>query len=119
MSAYQFILTAGPENPVRATRGMMFASKALEEGHEVSLFLTDDAVYLTNLKLAANVKTPTGDDLMTYLKVVLDSKAPVLVCLPCARTRGIDEAGLPEGWRIEKGVEAIRLSERDFRTWVI
>ncbi len=118
MSKYQFIINSGPDNPTKATRAMMFASRAAEEGHEVSIFLVDDAVYLTNLDLAEKLQAATGDTMMQYLQVVLDKKIPVNVCLPCAKTRKISEADLPENWRIEKGVEAIRLSEQGYITWI-
>jgi sulfur relay (sulfurtransferase) complex TusBCD TusD component (DsrE family) len=117
MSKYQFILSSGPEHPVKATRSMMFACRAVEEGHQVSIFLVDDAVYLSNLALSANIRASTGDDLMTYLKVILDAKIPVMVCLPCVKARNISEKDIPQGWTIEKGVEAIRLSEQGYITW--
>lgn len=118
MGKYQFILSSGPENPTRATRAVMFAAKAVEEGHEVVLFLVDDAVYLANPTLREHVKAPTGDDLMRYLSVLLDHATPVLVCLPCAATRGVEEASLPEGWRLGRGVEAIQADAAGFTTWV-
>jgi predicted peroxiredoxin len=118
MSKFQFVISAGPENPNRATRAVMFASRAADEGHDVTVFLVDDAVYLANLALAHNVKASTGDDLMTYLNVLLDNRVPVRLCLPCVKARKVDETNLPEGWTIEKGVEAIRADDAGYKTWV-
>jgi uncharacterized protein len=39
-------ITHGPEHPTRAALGFLVAKAALEEGHEVSLFLAGDAVQL-------------------------------------------------------------------------
>jgi predicted peroxiredoxin len=39
-------VTHGPEHPTRAALGFLVARAALEEGHEVSLFLAGDAVQL-------------------------------------------------------------------------
>jgi uncharacterized protein len=39
-------ITCGPENPTRAALGFLVAKAALEEGHEVSLFLAADGVQL-------------------------------------------------------------------------
>lgn len=39
-------ITNGPEAPTRAALGMLVARAALDEGHEVSLFLAGDAVQL-------------------------------------------------------------------------
>ncbi len=119
MSKYQFIIMTGPEHPVRTTRAMMFACRAVEEGHEVSVFLVDDAVYLHNMVLAGNIAAATGDTLMQYLQVLLDFKVEVMVCLPCAKARGITEQDLPAGWRLEKGVECIRRNEAGWNTWTL
>ena len=39
-------ITTGPESPTRAALGMLVARAALDEGHQVSLFLAGDAVQL-------------------------------------------------------------------------
>jgi len=39
-------ITHGPEHPTRAALGFLVAKAALDEGHEVSLFLAGDAVQL-------------------------------------------------------------------------
>jgi predicted peroxiredoxin len=39
-------LTSGPEHPTRAALGFLVARAAVEQGHEVSLFLAGDAVQL-------------------------------------------------------------------------
>jgi predicted peroxiredoxin len=39
-------ITCGPENPTRAALGFLVAKTALEDGHDVSLFLAADGVQL-------------------------------------------------------------------------
>jgi predicted peroxiredoxin len=39
-------VTCGPENPSKAALGFLVAKAALDEGHEVALFLAADAVQL-------------------------------------------------------------------------
>ncbi|HEX6701588.1 MAG TPA: DsrE family protein [Gaiellaceae bacterium] len=39
-------ITHGPEHPTRAALGFLVARAAIEEGHEVSVFLAGDAVQL-------------------------------------------------------------------------
>lgn len=109
---FQFILSRGPEDPTRAVRCFLFAKLACEEGHDVSIFLVDDAVFLSDMDLVKNIKAPTGDELQTYMKVVLDHKTPILVCKPCAEARRIKPEDLPEHFRIAKGIEAIKLAEQ-------
>jgi sulfur relay (sulfurtransferase) complex TusBCD TusD component (DsrE family) len=118
MSKYQFIISAGPENPVLAIRSVMFATQALEEGHQVALFLVDDAVNLTNPALTAQMRA-AGDTLMQYMQVIIDRKVEVMVCRLCAKARSIAEAALPENWRLERGIETIRRNEDGWTTWTL
>jgi predicted peroxiredoxin len=39
-------LTSGPESPTRAALGFLVAKAAIDEGHEVSMFLAGDSVQL-------------------------------------------------------------------------
>jgi predicted peroxiredoxin len=46
MSSFLIHTATGPENPTRAALGLLVARTALEEGHEVAVFLPGDAVDL-------------------------------------------------------------------------
>jgi len=110
MSKFLFVLTRGPEDPTRAVRCFQFAKIAADKGHEVTVFLVDDAVYFTNLALAERIQAPTGDDLMTYWRFLADKGAPILVCKPCAEARMITPDDLPPGTSIGTGVTLIDLA---------
>lgn len=110
MSKFLFLLTRGPEDPTRAVRTLMFAKVAAEKGHEVTVFLSDDAVYFCSLYLAERVKAPTGDELMTHLKVLQEKKVPIYVCKPCADVRMIGEEDLPRGFQMGTGALLIDLA---------
>lgn len=112
MSKFLFVLTRGPEDPTRAVRCFQFAKIAKDKGHEVTVFLVDDAVYLTNLALAERVKAPTGDELITYWKFLVDQGAAILVCKPCAETRLVGEDDLPPGTKIGTGMTLIDLADQ-------
>jgi uncharacterized protein len=47
-------ITHGPEHPTRAALGFLVAKAAIDEGHEVSLFLAGDAVQLVPLALESD-----------------------------------------------------------------
>lgn len=112
MSKFLFVLTRGPEDPTRAVRCFQFAKIAREKGHEVTVFLVDDAAYFTNLALAEWVKAPTGNDLITYWRFLVDHGASILVCKPCAETRMVGEDDLPPGAKIGTGVTLIDLADQ-------
>lgn len=111
MSRFFFVLSRGPEDPTRAVRCYQFAKIAAEKGHDVKIFLIDDAVYLCNLGLAERVKAPTGDDLITYFNYLQEKKVPVLVCKPCAAARMIGEEDLPPNYAIGTGYDLIDIAE--------
>lgn len=109
MTKFLFVLSRGPEDPIRAVRCFQFAKIAAEKGHDVTVFLVDDAVYLANLGLAENVQAPTGDPLIGYLQTVRE-KGRILVCKPCAAARMLAEDDLPQGFVIETGLTLIDMS---------
>jgi len=108
MAKFLFVLTRGPEDPTRAVRCFQFAKIAAEQGHEVTVFLVDDAVYFTNLSLTERIKAPTGDEMLGYWKFLVEKGAQLLVCKPCAEARLVGEEDLPPGWRIGTGVTLIQ-----------
>ncbi len=110
MSKFLFVLTRGPEDPTRAVRCFQFAKIAADKGHDVTMFLVDDAVCFTNLSLTERVKAPTGDELITYWKFLVEKKAAILVCKPCAETRLIAAEDLPPGTAIGTGLTLIDLA---------
>lgn len=110
MSKFMFLLTRGPEDSTRVVRCFHFAKVAVDKGHDVTVFLADDAVYLTNMGMSERIKCPTGDDLLTYMKAVQE-KGKILVCKPCAATRMIDEDDLPQGFEISTGPAMIDIAD--------
>jgi predicted peroxiredoxin len=79
MADFLFVLTRGLEDPTRATRCLQLAHVAKQEGHEVKVFLTDDAVFLAKKGMAENVVAPTGDDANTYLEHLRQAKVALYV----------------------------------------
>lgn len=110
MSKFLFVLSRGPEDPTRAVRCFQLAKIAAEKGHEVTVFLVDDAAYFTNLALTERVKAPTGDELLPYWKFLVEKGVDILVCKPCAETRMIDADDLPPGAKIGTGMTLIDLA---------
>ncbi len=79
MSKFLFVLTRGLEDPSRATRCMQLAHIAKQEGHEVTIFLTDDGVIYGKKGMAENVVAATGDDMNTYMEMLERSQVPINV----------------------------------------
>lgn len=74
-----FVLTRGLEDPTRVTRTLQLAKVAKENGNEVNIFLTDDAVLLAKPGISDHIKTPTGDEANDYFPYLLENKVPIYV----------------------------------------
>ncbi|MFZ0450888.1 MAG: DsrE family protein [Desulfatiglandaceae bacterium] len=79
MGKFLFVLTRGLEDPTRVTRCLQLAKVAKEQGNEVHLFLTDDAVVLAKPRMADIVKAPTGDGAKDYFDYILEQQVPIYV----------------------------------------
>ena len=79
MGKFLFVLTRGMEDPTRVTRTFQLAKAAKEIGHEVNLFLTDDAVLLVKNGMIDNVVAPTGDEAVSHYQFLIENKVPIYV----------------------------------------
>lgn len=110
MEKFLFVLSRGLEDPTRATRAFQLAKVAKEKGHEVNLFLVDDAVAYAVLGLADNVKAPTGDEAKPYIDYLVENKVPFYICTPCARTRLYSEDEFINGAKLSTAAFLIDLA---------
>ena len=79
MGNFLFVITRGLEDPTRVTRALQLAKAAKESGHEVNVFLTDDAVVLVKDGMIDNVVAPTGDEAGPHLHFLIQNKVPIYV----------------------------------------
>lgn len=110
MEKFLFVLSRGLEDPTRATRAFQLAKVAKEKGHEVNIFLVDDAVAYAVLGLVDNVKAPTGDAAKPYLDYLIEQKVAFYICTPCARTRLYSEEEFIEGAKLATAAQLIDLA---------
>ena len=100
MEKFLFVLSRGLEDPIRATRAFQLAKVAKEKGHEVNIFLVDDAVAYAVVGLADSVVAPTGDNAKQYLDYLIEKKVTFYICTPCARTRLFGEDQFIDGAKL-------------------
>lgn len=110
MEKFLFVLSRGLEDPTRATRAFQLAKVAKEKGHEVNIFLVDDAVAYAVLGLADNVMAPTGDSAKPYIDYLVENKVSFFICTPCARTRLYSEDEFIEGAKLSTAGHLIDLA---------
>ena len=89
-------ITCGPEDPTRAALGFLVGKAAVEDGHDVSLFLAADAVQLLRpAVLDSLVGLGTGSLRESY-EALVSGGARFFVSGMSSKARGFDPDGVAE-----------------------
>lgn len=93
-------LTSGPEAPTRAALGLLVARAALDEGHEVSVFLAGDAVQLIREAVLDSLTGLGTGSLRESFDAIVDGGGRFYVSGMSSKVRGVVESDL-EGKPVE------------------
>lgn len=104
-----FVISIGFERSGSATRAMQFASLAAAEGHEVEVFLIDDAIHWAQLGMAEGIRSSTGEHMKDLIDNLIAKKAPIHVCKACADKRLISPDDLIEGAMISPAPVLVKM----------
>jgi predicted peroxiredoxin len=85
-------ITHGPEHPTRAALGFLVAKAALEEGHEVSLFLAGDAVQLIRDAVLDNLVGLGTGKLREHYDAIVGGGGRFYLSGMSSQARGVAEA---------------------------
>jgi sulfur relay (sulfurtransferase) complex TusBCD TusD component (DsrE family) len=80
MEKFLFIISKGFEKAGAATRAFQFAKIAREKGHQVKVFLLDDAVAWAQFGMAESAKALTGEEMKPLIDYLLKNEAEVIAC---------------------------------------
>lgn len=89
-------VVCGEENPTRSALGLLVAKSAVDEGHEVKVFMAGDGAGLARASSAtATVGIGTGNagEHLAYLR---DRAVPIYVSGMSAQARGLDLESLKQ-----------------------
>ena len=87
-------ITHGPEHPTRAALGFLVAKAAIDDGHEVTLFLAGDAVQLLRDGVLDNLAGLGTGNLRESFDAVAASGATIYYSGGSASSRGLSEQEL-------------------------
>lgn len=87
-------LTHGPEAPTRAALAFLVARAAVEEGHEVALFLAGDAVQLVRDSVLDGLHGLGTGSLRESFDAVVAGGARLYLSGMSSKARGVGEADL-------------------------
>lgn len=87
-------MTHGPESPTRAALGFLVARTALDEGHDVSLFLAGDAVQLLRDAVLDNLSGLGTGSLRDSYEAIVAGGGRFYLSGMSSKGRGLTEAEL-------------------------
>ena len=89
-------ITRGPEDPTRAALGFLVGKAALEDGHQVSLFLAADAVQLLRPAVLDSLVGLGTGSLRDSYDALVSGGARFFVSAMSSKARGFDADGVAE-----------------------
>lgn len=114
MATFMISGSRGTDDPTMATLPFMAAKTAKEQGHDVVLWLWNEAVTLGRKGTADHVTGVNLTPLKELLAVVQAAQIPIWVCGACAVARQISGTDLVAGATIKGMADYIKaVAERD------
>jgi uncharacterized protein len=83
----------GPENATRAALALLVARTAVEEGHEVRVFLAGDAVHLARAATREAVVGAGTGSAAEHWAALVAAGVPIFLSGLSSKARGVDEGG--------------------------
>jgi predicted peroxiredoxin len=80
MSKMLFVISNGFEKAGRATRAFQFAKVAREKGHEVKVFLVDDAIHWAQFGMAEGARASTGEEMKPFIDYLVQNNTEIIAC---------------------------------------
>jgi len=83
-------VATGPENPTRAALGLLVARTAVDEGHEVQVFIAGDGVQLVREETAAAAQGIGTGSVAEHLEALRGAGVTVYLSGMSSKARGIE-----------------------------
>ncbi|HYY33992.1 MAG TPA: DsrE family protein [Gaiellaceae bacterium] len=100
-------IATGPENPTRGALGLLIARTAVEEGHEVQVFLAGDGVQLMRQETAAAATGIGTGSVAEHFEALRAAGVPLFLSGMSSKARGV-EAG--EGYELAPPQKLVELA---------
>ena len=100
-------IATGPENPTRAALGLLIARTALDEGHDVNVFLAGDAVQFARDATAEAASGIGTGSVAEHLGAIRAAGVSVFLSGMSSKARGI-EGG--EGFELSQPQKLVELA---------
>lgn len=87
-------VSAGTDDPTRATLGMAGALNAAKQGHEVTVWLQGEAAVIANTNVYPNIQGLNMPAMKDIVEDLVERGVPMWVCEACGKGRDVG----PENW---------------------
>jgi uncharacterized protein involved in oxidation of intracellular sulfur len=84
----------GTDDPTKATLGMLAAKVAVDQGHEVTIWLQGEGVTIANQQVYDKIQGLNMPAMKSVVEPLLSAQVPIWVCQACAKGRNVS----PENW---------------------
>jgi predicted peroxiredoxin len=88
-------VTHGPESPTRAALALLVAATALEEGHEVTVFLAGDSVQLLRGAVLDALQGLGTGSLRAHVDALVAAGVPIYASGMSSKARGVTNDDIP------------------------
>lgn len=89
-------VSAGTDDPTRATLGMMAAKVAADRGHEVTVWLQGEATVIANKNVYDKIVGHNMPPMKGVMEALLAAKVPLWVCAACGTGRNVTPENMVE-----------------------
>lgn len=107
MKKFVVSLTHAKEDPDRATVAFVVANAALGSDQETVVFLSTEAVRLSQSGYADDVAEEGFARLTELMTSFAEAGGQIYVCAPCFKKRGLDEGNLVPGANVVGGAKLV------------
>jgi len=103
-------LATGPENPTRGALALLVARTAVDEGHEVQLFIAGDGVQYARPATASTVHGVGTGGFGEHWEALTTAGVPIYLSGMSSNARGLDPDAVAEGAKMAPPTKLVELS---------
>lgn len=103
-------LTHGPEAPTRAALAFLVAKSAVDEGHEVTMFLAGDSVQLLRGAVVDSLQGLGTGALREHVDAVIEAGVPIYVSGMSSKARGLVAEDVPSAVEMATPTRLVQLA---------
>jgi uncharacterized protein len=110
MSKLLVHLATGPENPTRGALALLVARTAVEEGHNVQVFLAGDAVQFARPATASTAHGIDTGSFGEHWEALVSAEVPIFLSAMSSNARGLEPEAAAEGIELAPPAKLIELA---------